>query len=181
MAKDDEREILTSLPGTRPQRPNARRDAARARAAGPQRGGAAEKAEAEGRPAAKRPRPVAKAKAGTTSAAKPRAKAKAATTSATKPRAKARAAATAAAKRPRPVATDAPASPKPRRAVRAVTDQGTPAAGYAPRPETEPSSLPAGVELVGTAVQATGELARIGLAVGGQALRSALGRLARRP
>lgn len=56
-----------------------------------------------------------------------------------------------------------------------------PPAGFAPpeRPEANPLGNP--VEIAGTALQAAAELAQIGLAVGGQALRSALGRLAGRP
>jgi len=52
-------------------------------------------------------------------------------------------------------------------------------AGFALPREAEQRGAPSGVELVATAVQAAGELAQIGLAVGGQALKSALGRLGR--
>jgi Meckel syndrome type 1 protein len=54
-----------------------------------------------------------------------------------------------------------------------------PAAGFAPPRDAGERSTPSGVELVGTAIQAAGELAQIGIAVGGQALKSALGRLGR--
>jgi hypothetical protein len=53
-----------------------------------------------------------------------------------------------------------------------------PPAGYAtPRPGDE--GVPRGAALVTTAVQAAGELAHIGVAAGGRALKSALGRLPR--
>jgi hypothetical protein len=68
------------------------------------------------------------------------------------------------------------AAAKPR--VRAVP-KGIPRAGFAPPPDPDERRAPSGVELVGTAIQAAGELAQIGLAVGGQALKSALGRLGR--
>jgi hypothetical protein len=52
-----------------------------------------------------------------------------------------------------------------------------PPAGYAtPRDD---DGVPHGADLVTTAVQAAGELAQIGLAAGGRALKSALGRLPR--
>jgi hypothetical protein len=49
-----------------------------------------------------------------------------------------------------------------------------------PRPTEPPqrgSSPPSGTELVTTAIQAAGELAQIGLAVGGQVLKRAVGKL----
>ena len=110
------------------------------------------------RRSAKRDAPV-KAKAaprkasnGTKAAAKPRA------TSAAKPRAKAAA--------------------KPRAAAAKGTAK-IPPAGFAPPRDTGERPVPSGAELVGTAIQAAGELAQIGIAVGGQALKSALGRLGR--
>jgi hypothetical protein len=52
-----------------------------------------------------------------------------------------------------------------------------PPAGYAtPRPD---DGVPRGADLVGTAVQAAGELAQIGIAAGGRALKSAFQRLPR--
>jgi hypothetical protein len=151
MAQDDEREVLTSLPRTRPQRRSAKRDAAQAKAAA--------------RPAAKKAAPVAPRKA----RAKPPTAAKAA--AAPKAAPKARAAAKAKPK--------APTSLGPRRADKKPPARRVPAAGYAPRRGDAPP-VPQGAELLGTAVQAAGELAQIGLAVGGQALKSALGRLGRR-
>ncbi len=46
-------------------------------------------------------------------------------------------------------------------------------------PPPRPIGHPSGGELVGTAIQATGELARIGLTVGGQMLKRAIDRLPR--
>ena len=63
------------------------------------------------------------------------------------------------------------AAPKPRAAARKI-----PPAGFAPPPDSASRPAPGAVEIVGTAIQAAGELAQIGLAIGGQALRSALRR-----
>jgi hypothetical protein len=49
----------------------------------------------------------------------------------------------------------------------------------APPPPPRPIGAPSGTELVTTAIQATGELARIGLTVGGQVLKRAVDRLPR--
>jgi hypothetical protein len=52
-----------------------------------------------------------------------------------------------------------------------------PPAGYAtPRPD---AGVPHGADLIGTAVQAVGELAQIGIAAGGRAVKSAFERLPR--
>ena len=88
---------------------------------------------------------------------------------------------TAAAKpkaKPRPrTTTKASAAPKPR-ATAGATASKIPPAGYAtPRPDDD--GVPRGAALVTTAVQAAGELAHIGLAAGGRALKSALERLPR--
>jgi hypothetical protein len=53
-----------------------------------------------------------------------------------------------------------------------------PPAGYA-TPRSLDDGVPRGADLVTTAVQAAGELAQIGLAAGGRALKSALERLPR--
>jgi hypothetical protein len=102
--------------------------------------------------------------------------------------------------RPKPRAA-ASATPKPKAAAkaRAVTPAREPAKPHRPRPvragapalaestdraRSEPSaarqrgaSPPTGTELVTTAIQAAGELAQIGLTVGGQVLRRAVGKL----
>jgi hypothetical protein len=105
---DGDREVLSSLPRTRPERRSAKRGA---------RAPAGDQA----------------------AAAKP-----------TKPAAK-----------PRPKA-----APPPK----------VPPAGYAV-PKTASPVTAGGVELVGTAIQAVGELANLGASLGGRALREVLGRL----
>jgi hypothetical protein len=93
-----------------------------------------------------------------------------------------------------------PAKPKPARAKaaapkRAKATRATPAAAKKPAavtagcpplerpksapPPPRPIGHPSGSELVTTAIQATGELARIGLTVGGQMLKRAYNRLPR--
>jgi hypothetical protein len=62
------------------------------------------------------------------------------------------------------------AAPKPKKASQ------VPPAGYATPVDDD---RPRGTDLVGTAVQAAGELAQIGIAAGGRALKSAIQRLPR--
>jgi hypothetical protein len=89
-----------------------------------------------------------------------------------KPRAKPR---PKAAARPRPAHPEARAAERPR--PRAVSS-GAPALDDAARtPPPSGSPAPGGVELVTTVIQATGELARIGITVGGQVLKRALDRI----
>ena len=84
----------------------------------------------------------------------------------------------------KPKAAKPAAKAKPRAArkppVREAPPRGLPAAGFAP-PKDDGATRPApgAVELVGTAIQAAGELVQIGAAIGGQALKSALGRIGR--
>jgi hypothetical protein len=148
-----DRDVFGSLPNTRPQRRSARRDRTGARAqpaaSGPASAGAA---------ATEKPAPRASAAA----PAKPAARAKPAGRA--KPAAPASGAAAA-----KPAAEAAP--------PRATTSK-IPPAGYA-TPRSDDDGVPHGAELVTTAVQAAGELAQIGLAAGGRALKSALGRLPR--
>jgi len=86
-----------------------------------------------------------------------------------------------AADRPKPprkraAATRAAKAPKPARAKSGAAKSG---AARPTRPEPA-QSLPSGLdEVVGTAVQAAGELAQIGLSLGTQALRGATKRLPR--
>jgi hypothetical protein len=75
--------------------------------------------------------------------------------------------------------------PKPRAKAGAAAEAGAaptsskiPPAGYA-TPRGDGDGVPRGADLVTTAVQAAGELAHIGLAAGGRALKSALERLPR--
>jgi hypothetical protein len=147
-----DRDVFGSLPNRRPQRRSARRDRAGAKA----KPATSAQAKAEAGAAAK-PRPAAKAKPATR--AKPR------------PAARAESAARAqGAARAKPAATAAP----PR-----TTASQIPPAGYATPHAADDDGVPRGAELVTTAVQAAGELAQIGLAAGGRALKSALGRLPR--
>jgi hypothetical protein len=81
-----------------------------------------------------------------------------------------------AAKLRKPAARAAPKARK--RSAAGASKPRLPAAGFAP-PASDEGRTPSGAEIVGTAIQAAGELAQIGLAVGGQALRSALGRARR--
>jgi hypothetical protein len=115
-----------------------------------------ERAGAETKPAAAKPAAQAPA-----AGAKPAARAK--------PAAQAPAAGAKPAAQARPAAEAAP----PRAATSNI-----PPAGYA-TPRGNDDGVPRGAELVTTAVQAAGELAQIGLAAGGRALKSALGRLPR--
>ena len=151
--------VLGSLPSTRPNRLGRRRDAA----------------PADGAPASA-PKPAP--------AAKPKAKAKPA---ARKPKA---AAASGEAKRATPKAR-MPGTTRgtPNPAPRDRSDQGGPEpvragapALKADAPEDrgpEPQSGPSGTELVTTVVQAAGELAKIGLTVGGQVLKRTVDKLPR--
>ena len=86
--------------------------------------------------------------------------------------------ATPAKPKPKPNAAQAAepkAAPKPR-AVRSGSPSLAKKKPSSPRREPAPSP-PSGTELVTTAVQATGELAKIGLTLGGQALKRAASRL----
>ncbi|HET8953799.1 MAG TPA: hypothetical protein VFN44_24975 [Solirubrobacteraceae bacterium] len=94
--------------------------------------------------------------------AKPKPKPKAAAKATPRPKAAPKAKAEATASKPRAVRSGSPsldAAAKPRAKRR------------------EPAPPPKGTELVTTAVQATGELAKIGLTLGGQALKRAARRL----
>jgi hypothetical protein len=147
--------VMGNLPSTRPTRMARRRDGE------PAANGttAAEPAAAERKPAAAKRKPAA-------AKAKPRSAPKAAA----KPGPKARA-------RPKAVADAAPKTAKPR-AVRSGSPSLVTAKKRSKAPRREPApSPPKGAELVTTAVQATGELAKIGLTLGGQALKRAVDRI----
>jgi hypothetical protein len=88
-----------------------------------------------------------------------------------KPRAK-KAAPKAAAAKPAPAR-----KPRPVRAGAPALRESTERARTAEPPSESTSSPPSGTELVTTAIQAAGELAQIGLAVGGQVLKRAVGKL----
>jgi hypothetical protein len=163
--KDTDREVLTSLPRSRPVRRSAKRG---------------ERA-AAGSTTATRTRPADGA------APKPRAKPKAADA---KPKA-AEAKPKAAEAKPKagPASAKAgPARPKAGAATSKAADgaQGAkvppprkvPPAGYAAPAGGDPDSSPPGpTEILSTAIQAASELAQIGFSVGRQALQAALERL----
>jgi hypothetical protein len=143
--------VMGNLPSTRPTRMGRRRD-----------GEPAGNGTAKPKPAAAKAKPR-------TSAAKAKSKPTRAT-----PKAVGKPTATAGAKR-KP-ATDA-AAPKPR-AVRSGSPSLDAAKKSSRKPRRPPAPTPPkGAELVTTAVQATGELAKIGLTLGGQALKRAVDRL----
>jgi hypothetical protein len=152
--------VMGNLPSTRPTRMARRRDGEpAANGTAEPKPAAAERAAAGASPKqrqAKR-KPAAKPRRAT-----PKAVGKPATKAGQK--AKPKVAADAAAPKPRAVRSGSPsldAAKKPRR---------TPRRRPAPTP-------PKGAELVTTAVQATGELAKIGLTLGGQAIKRAVDRL----
>lgn len=152
---DSDREVLTSLPRSRPVRRSSKR-------------GARPGADGEDRPSAKPVAPrtprTAKAAAVAPAPAARAARSRAATKSTPK-----------AAPKAAPEA--APAAEPPVR-PRVAPQRKIPAAGYA-APDTrggEPTASPA-AELITTTIQAAAELAQIGLAVGRQTLQSMLERL----
>jgi len=104
--------------------------------------------------AATKPKAVTKPKA----AAKPKPAAKSKATPAPEPRTP---------QRPRPVRAGAPALKESTERARAEPSE----------PVTSGSKPPSGTELVTTAIQAAGELAQIGITVGGQVLKRAVKRL----
>jgi hypothetical protein len=114
----------------------------------PTRFGAEKRKTANGKTASAKPRKTASVKPKKAAAAKPKAAPK------------------AAARKPRPVRAGAPSLAESTKRARAAEPP--------PRSTTTP---PSGTELVTTAIKAAGELAQIGLAVGGQALRRAVDRL----
>ena len=95
-----------------------------------------------------------------------------ATKTVAKPRAKKKAAPKAAAPKPAPAR-----KPRPVRAGAPALRESTERARTAEPPPESTTSPPSGTELVTTAIQAAGELAQIGLAVGGSVLRRAVDKL----
>ena len=173
-----DRDVLTSLPRTRPTRRSAKRD--RPARATPASGAGAgttppedpAAAAATDTPARARRREPAKAKPEATTAARakaagPRAKA------AAKPRA-----ASATATRRRTGSTRATAAAAAAPTAESRSETTVPPAGYATEPP--PASGRRGPDpfaLVTTAVQAAGEIAQIGATLWSQAVRSAISRL----
>jgi hypothetical protein len=144
----DDSGVLASLPATRPQRIGGRRRAGAKPAAKPT-------ATARAASSGTRRKPAAKKRA----AAKPRATAKA------KP----------AAAKPVPISKATGQKPKPVRSGASGLD--APAKKAATKRAPAPSRAPSGTELVTTVVQAAGELAQVGLSIGGQVLKRAVERL----
>jgi hypothetical protein len=142
--KDSDREVLTSLPRTRPVRRSAKRG---------------ERPNGASAATSKPKQRAADGAKGRKPAAKPRATAQ--------PKATARAARPAASAGAR--ATGQGSRSAPRRKV--------PPAGYATPSNADGDQHSPSADLIGTAVQAAGELAQIGFAVGRQALQSMLERL----
>ena len=155
-SKDASKSVMGNLPSTRPARIGGRREAAD--------GEGATKAKPAAKPKAAATRKAAPAKPKAT-AAKPK-PAAAAKPEATAAKSKATAAEPKAAGKPRAVRSGSPA-------LKAAKDKKTAAT---PPPRT-PAQPPKGAELVTTAVQAAGELAQIGLTLGGQAVKRAVRRL----
>jgi len=145
--------VMGNLPSTRPTRMGRRRDGETA-AAKP--GPAAQPAAPKRATAKAKPKPAAKPTRAT-----PKAVGKPAAKSGAKPKAAAR----TSASKPRAVRSGSPS-------LDAAKKQSS--AGTRRKPAAEP---PKGAELVTTAVQATGELAKIGLTLGGRALKRAVDRL----
>jgi hypothetical protein len=96
-----------------------------------------------------------------------------ATKTAAKPRQKA-----AAKPKPKPAARRS--KPRPVRAGAPALRESTERARTADPPPETTTTPPSGTELVTTAIQAAGELAQIGFAVGGQVLRRAVEKLPKR-
>ncbi len=146
--QDSDREVLTSLPRSRPVRRSAKR------AARPEAAAAAAPKSAT---AAKAGRPASKAAAKPKATAKPKA-------AAAPPKARAKAV---------PRADAAPAAARTGRPPRKV-----PPAGYAsPVSASEHEGDGGSADLVANVIEAAGELAQIGFAVGRQALQSMFDRL----
>jgi hypothetical protein len=176
-AKKDEKGVLAALPSTRPERIGTRRTGAPV---------ASETKTAA--TAAKTAKPATKAAASAErkSASRPTAaRRKAAAPRTFEPTEAAEAAAGAADERAAGVTAERPAAamrattqPRPRPVREGAPGMGTTSADREQPPSPE-SGRPSGVELVTTAVRATGELTQIGLTIGGRILKRAVDRLPR--
>lgn len=151
--KSDDESVLGSLPATRPTRFGRER---------PKRdgGGTATAAKSTRPKAATKPKAAARPTAGKA-----------------KPAPGASGTARPATSKPR--AAPEPHRPRPVRAGSPSLADSTERARTAEPPRESTTSPPRGTELVTTAIQAAGELAQIGLAVGGQVLRRAVDKLPR--
>lgn len=146
--QDSDREVLRSLPRSRPVRRSAKRDDPPA--AKGKRPTARPKAAAKPESAAAKPQPTAKPKPGAKAASKPRTTSKA---------------------KPAPKSPGAPAAgAAPRRSV--------PPAGYAaPDQRAADAPASGAADLISTTIQAAAELTEIGVTIGRQTLRSMLDKL----
>src|SRR4051794_140979 len=177
-----DRDVLTSLPRTRPSRRSAKRDRpVRAGTTPPDDASAAAATDTPGRvrrKAAANPKPAAAEPAPAAGAAAPRRRTTAPRT-ATGTRAKTAATPRAAGARSRSAAS-----------ARTTAAAGAPGAGRAPETTVPPAGYatpappsrrrgPDPFALVTTTVQAAGEIAQIGATLWGQAMRSAINRLPR--
>jgi hypothetical protein len=175
--KKDEKGVLAALPSTRPERIGTRRAAAKpaattatakpataTRSTAPKTSTATRTAAASSSTAAKKSSTAAKQSS--TAAAKPSTAAKQSSTAAetaSTPLSQTRPAPSEAHARPRPVSEGAP---------------GIGAAGDRDQSSQE-SARPSGAELATTVFKAAGEVAHLGLAIGGHVLKRAVGRLPR--
>jgi hypothetical protein len=157
-AAGNDREVLGSLPKTRPERRSSKRDRP-ARSARPA-AGPGPKAPAGAKRRAAKPATAERTKAAT----KPAAGAKRPKATASKSAARTK------------IGADAKTPTRARKAPASGASKPVPPAGYA-APRAGKAGGPG--DLMGTAVQAAGELAEIGATLAGQALRSALRRLPR--
>lgn len=156
--QDSDREVLTSLPRTRPVRRSAKR------------GERADTKSATATATTTRRAAPAKPRAAKPSAAKAGAAKAGAKTPAAKPRPKATADGSDATRPRRTSTTGERSSDVPKRKV--------PPAGYAsPSSRAEDPSASGAADLIGTTLQAAVELAQIGLTVGRQTLQSMFDRL----
>jgi hypothetical protein len=191
-ANGTDRDVLTSLPRTRPSRRSAKRDRpGRAGGEAPAASGSSRPTASSGTPAA--PETAAAPTAATTAAARPkttaaRAKPKAASPGA-KPKAASSRAKRASTSRSR---TGTSTAAKPRAATRptaartaataeaasVAAEAAVPPAGYATEAQAHAHG-PDPFAVVTTAVQAAGEIAQIGATLWGQAVRTAISRLPR--
>jgi hypothetical protein len=156
--QDSDREVLTSLPRSRPVRRSAKRG---------DRPDAANRAKASAKTPSRRAAPGSPRAKKTTAAAAGAGAAKAASSRAAKP---------GATRSARPSSKAARAAPDRARAT--PPTRKVPPAGYAaPTSRAEEPVTSGTAELISTTIQATAELAQIGLTVGRQTLQSMLDRL----
>jgi hypothetical protein len=157
--KKDEKGVLAALPSTRPQRIGGHRAAAKPASA----------ASASATPARAQPKRAAAKRSSRPAAARR----KAAAPRTFEPTEAAEAAAGAV---PPPKPARERTYPRPRPVREAAPGIGT--GGYRDEPSPE-SARPSGVELATTAVRAAGEVAQLGVTIGGEVLKRVVRRLPR--